>query len=79
MVNMSVEIPPSSEYPGGVDLLFGYGSVHFRKNSIALGVWRAEHAQWRRGDELVGLLKSTAAMLRSAHDRAFEQHGDSPP
>ena len=41
MVNMSVEIPPSSLHPGGVNLLFGDGSVHFMKNSIALGVWRA--------------------------------------
>jgi prepilin-type processing-associated H-X9-DG protein len=41
MVNMSVQIPPSSEHPGGVNLLFGDGSVHFMKSSVALGVWRA--------------------------------------
>ena len=41
MVNMSVQIPPSSEHPGGVNLLLGDGSVQFIKTSIALGVWRA--------------------------------------
>ncbi len=41
MVNMSVEIPPSSDHPGGVNLLFGDGSVHYLKSSVNLGVWRA--------------------------------------
>jgi prepilin-type N-terminal cleavage/methylation domain-containing protein/prepilin-type processing-associated H-X9-DG protein len=41
MVNMSVQIPPSSEHPGGVNLLFGDGSVHFIKTSVALNIWRA--------------------------------------
>ena len=30
-----------SDHPGGVNLLFGDGSVHFANNSIALGVWQA--------------------------------------
>jgi prepilin-type N-terminal cleavage/methylation domain-containing protein/prepilin-type processing-associated H-X9-DG protein len=41
MVNMSVQIPPSSEHPGGVNLLMGDGSVRFIKSTIYLGVWRA--------------------------------------
>jgi prepilin-type processing-associated H-X9-DG protein len=50
MVNMSVQIPPSSEHPGGVNLLFGDGSVRFIKTSIALNVWRA--LSTRNGGEI---------------------------
>ena len=41
MVNMAVQLPPSSYHPGGVNVLFGDGSVRFIKDSVALDVWRA--------------------------------------
>ena len=41
MVNMSVQIPPSSQHPGGVNLLMGDGSVRFIKSTVALSIWRA--------------------------------------
>ena len=57
MANMAVQLPPSSYHPGGVNVLFGDGSVRFMKESITLTVWRAlEHAQWRRGRQRLGLL-----------------------
>jgi prepilin-type N-terminal cleavage/methylation domain-containing protein/prepilin-type processing-associated H-X9-DG protein len=51
MANMSVQLPPSSLHPGGVNLVFGDGSVRFIKDSIALPVWRA--LSTRNGGELV--------------------------
>jgi prepilin-type N-terminal cleavage/methylation domain-containing protein/prepilin-type processing-associated H-X9-DG protein len=41
MVNMAVQLPPSSYHPGGVNVLFGDGSVRIMKDSIMLQVWRA--------------------------------------
>jgi prepilin-type N-terminal cleavage/methylation domain-containing protein/prepilin-type processing-associated H-X9-DG protein len=41
MVNMAVQIPPSSQHPGGVNALMGDGSVRFIKSTIGLSVWRA--------------------------------------
>jgi prepilin-type processing-associated H-X9-DG protein len=38
---MAIQVPPSSAHPGGVNVLFGDGSVHFIKDSVALNVWRA--------------------------------------
>jgi prepilin-type N-terminal cleavage/methylation domain-containing protein/prepilin-type processing-associated H-X9-DG protein len=41
MVNMPMQVPPSSNHPGGVNVLFGDGSAKFIKNSVALVTWRA--------------------------------------
>ena len=51
MANMAVQLPPSSYHPGGVNVLFGDGSVRFLKESIALVVWRA--LSTRNGGEVV--------------------------
>jgi prepilin-type N-terminal cleavage/methylation domain-containing protein/prepilin-type processing-associated H-X9-DG protein len=51
MANMAVQLPPSSYHPGGVNVLFGDGSVRFLKESVALAVWRA--LSTRNGGELV--------------------------
>jgi prepilin-type N-terminal cleavage/methylation domain-containing protein len=40
MVDMAVQIPPSSLHPGVVNLMMGDGSVRSVKDSIALQVWR---------------------------------------
>jgi prepilin-type N-terminal cleavage/methylation domain-containing protein/prepilin-type processing-associated H-X9-DG protein len=41
MANMPMQVPPSSQHPGGVNTLFGDGSVKFIKNTLALQTWRA--------------------------------------
>ena len=41
MANMPMVVPPSSQHPGGVNTLFGDGSVKFMKNSVSLQTWRA--------------------------------------
>jgi prepilin-type N-terminal cleavage/methylation domain-containing protein/prepilin-type processing-associated H-X9-DG protein len=41
MVNMPMVVPPSSNHPGGVNVLFGDGSVKFIKSTISLPTWRA--------------------------------------
>jgi prepilin-type N-terminal cleavage/methylation domain-containing protein/prepilin-type processing-associated H-X9-DG protein len=51
MANMAVQLPPSSYHPGGVNVLFGDGSVKFMKESTALNVWRA--LSTRNGGEVV--------------------------
>jgi prepilin-type processing-associated H-X9-DG protein len=51
MANMAVQLPPSSYHPGGVNLLFGDGSVKFVKDSLALNVWRA--LSTRNGGEVI--------------------------
>ena len=51
MVNMSNQIAPSSDHPGGVNVLFGDGSVHFIKQSIAMPTWRAIGT--RNGNEVL--------------------------
>jgi prepilin-type processing-associated H-X9-DG protein len=38
---LRADMPPSSRHPGGVNVLFGDGSVKFVKNSVNLQVWRA--------------------------------------
>ncbi len=41
MVNMPMQVPPSSNHPGGVNVLFGDGSAKFIKNGVSLLTWRA--------------------------------------
>jgi prepilin-type processing-associated H-X9-DG protein len=41
MANMAMAVPPSSMHTGGVNVLFGDGSVHFIRNNIDLAAWRA--------------------------------------
>jgi prepilin-type N-terminal cleavage/methylation domain-containing protein/prepilin-type processing-associated H-X9-DG protein len=41
MSNMAMQIPPSSNHGGGVNVLFGDGSVHFISDNIDLQTWRA--------------------------------------
>jgi prepilin-type N-terminal cleavage/methylation domain-containing protein/prepilin-type processing-associated H-X9-DG protein len=41
MANMPMQVPPSSQHPGGVNTLLGDGSVKFVKNSVSLLTWRA--------------------------------------
>ena len=41
MANMPMQVPPSSYHPGGVNTLFGDGSVRFVKDSVSLQTWRA--------------------------------------
>ena len=51
MVDLSFQIPPSSNHPGGVNVLLGDGSVRFIKQSVSLNVWRAMAT--RNGGEVV--------------------------
>jgi prepilin-type N-terminal cleavage/methylation domain-containing protein/prepilin-type processing-associated H-X9-DG protein len=44
-------MPPSSNHPGGVNLLLGDGSVRFAKDSINLSTWRALGT--RAGGEII--------------------------
>jgi prepilin-type N-terminal cleavage/methylation domain-containing protein/prepilin-type processing-associated H-X9-DG protein len=41
MRNMPMDVPPSSNHPGGVNVLLADGSVRFVRDSIALDAWRA--------------------------------------
>ena len=41
MANMPMQVPPSSRHPGGVNVLFGDGSVKFIKDGVSLLTWRA--------------------------------------
>jgi prepilin-type N-terminal cleavage/methylation domain-containing protein/prepilin-type processing-associated H-X9-DG protein len=51
MANMPMQVPPSSNHPGGVNVLFGDGSVKFIKTSVSLVTWRALGT--RNGGEVV--------------------------
>lgn len=41
MANMPMQVPPSSYHPGGVNTLFGDGTVRFVKDSVSLPTYRA--------------------------------------
>ena len=40
-ISLRAVMPPSSRHPGGVNVVFGDGSVKFIKDSINLPIWRA--------------------------------------
>jgi prepilin-type N-terminal cleavage/methylation domain-containing protein/prepilin-type processing-associated H-X9-DG protein len=51
MVNTSFQSPPTSNHSGGVNVLFGDGSVRFVKQNVSVNVWRALGT--RNGGEVV--------------------------
>jgi prepilin-type N-terminal cleavage/methylation domain-containing protein len=51
MVNMAVQLPPTSFHAGGVNVLLGDGTVRFVKDSINLNAWRA--LSTRNGGEIL--------------------------
>jgi prepilin-type N-terminal cleavage/methylation domain-containing protein len=51
MINMAVQLPPSSYHPGGVNVAIGDGSVRFVKDSINLAAWRS--LSTRNGGEIL--------------------------
>jgi prepilin-type N-terminal cleavage/methylation domain-containing protein/prepilin-type processing-associated H-X9-DG protein len=54
MANMAMQVPPSSNHPGGVNMLMGDGAVHFIKNGVDLTTWRAIGT--RNGSETISSL-----------------------
>ena len=51
MANMPMQVPPSSNHPGGVNVLFGDGSTRFVKTTVNLLTWRALGT--RNGNEVL--------------------------
>ena len=51
MANMAMQVPPSSNHPGGVNTLFGDGAVRFLKNTVNTTTWRSLGT--RNGGEVV--------------------------
>jgi prepilin-type N-terminal cleavage/methylation domain-containing protein/prepilin-type processing-associated H-X9-DG protein len=51
MANMSMQVPPSSRHPGGVNMLFGDGTVRFVKSTIDQPTWQAIGT--RNGGEVI--------------------------
>jgi prepilin-type processing-associated H-X9-DG protein len=51
MTNMAMQVPPSSQHPGGVNVLMCDGSVRFVGDRVGLDIWRAIGT--RNGKELV--------------------------
>lgn len=52
LADMAVRLPPSTNHPGGVNVLMGDGGVRFVKDSIALNVWRG--LSTRNAGEVIG-------------------------
>ena len=51
MANMAMQVPPSSNHPGGVNVLMGDASGRFIKNTRRRAdLAKSGHAQRRRGD-----------------------------
>jgi prepilin-type processing-associated H-X9-DG protein len=53
MTNMSMQVPPSSYHPGGVNVALVDGSVRFVAEQVELSVWRGFGT--RAGDEVFTL------------------------
>jgi prepilin-type N-terminal cleavage/methylation domain-containing protein/prepilin-type processing-associated H-X9-DG protein len=51
MQNMGMQVPPSSLHPGGVNVLFGDGSVRFIKSTVDVQTWR--NLGTRNGGEVI--------------------------
>jgi len=51
MASMAMQVPPGSRHSGGANVLFGDGNVHFVRDAVDLGVWRAIGT--RNGREIV--------------------------
>jgi prepilin-type N-terminal cleavage/methylation domain-containing protein len=51
MANMSMQVPPSSNHAGGVNVMFGDGSGRFIKSSVDLQTWR--NLGTRNGGEVI--------------------------
>jgi prepilin-type N-terminal cleavage/methylation domain-containing protein/prepilin-type processing-associated H-X9-DG protein len=51
MANMAMQVTPSSNHPGGVNVMFGDGSCKFIKNSVDLQTWRGLGT--RNGGEVI--------------------------
>jgi prepilin-type N-terminal cleavage/methylation domain-containing protein/prepilin-type processing-associated H-X9-DG protein len=51
MANMAMQVPPSSNHPGGVNVLMGDGSGRFIKSSIDVQTWR--NVGTRNGGEVI--------------------------
>jgi prepilin-type processing-associated H-X9-DG protein len=51
MANMSMQVPPSSYHPGGVNVLMGDGAVRFIRDGVSLPTWRA--LATRNGGEVI--------------------------
>src|SRR5579875_333273 len=52
MVNMAMDMPPSSYHSNGVNVVFCDGSLHFITNAVSLPTWRALGT--RNGGDVVG-------------------------
>ena len=51
MANMAMQVPPSSNHPGGVNVLMGDASGRFIKNTVDVQTWR--NLGTRNGGEVI--------------------------